>query len=416
MQLGEVGNPDALPHGKPLDGVRILAAEQMQSLPFATQLLARLGADVVKVEHPTHGESGRGSTPAMTDPEGRQVGATFLRNNLNKRSLGLDLRSEAGRDLFLRLVPRFDVVADNFKPGTMAKFGLGYADLASVHPGAVVVSISGFGNTGDSPYRDWPAYNSIVEAMSGIYDYMRPVDGPPRVNPMGAVADITAGLFAVIGILAALRHREATGLGQHVDLAMFDTSVALADLIVNFQSLGIPRNPEPAPFVITPVRCSDGYVVLQFVREHQFERLADLVGHPEWKDDSRFAERTGWGLHLADVILPAIEAWAGGRTRVEVADALAAENLVAGPSLTSDEVVVDPHLVQRNMIVATPRTDGVDEPVLLPGNPIKMSRVAEGPETRVPWVGEHTAEVLEAELGLGADELAGLRADGVITD
>ncbi len=197
---------------------------------------------------------------------------------------------------------------------------------------------------------------------------------------------------------------------------MFDTSVALADLIVNFQSLGIPRNPEPAPFVITPVRCSDGYVVLQFVREHQFERLADLVGHPEWKDDSRFAERTGWGLHLADVILPAIEAWAGGRTRVEVADALAAENLVAGPSLTSDEVVVDPHLVQRNMIVATPRTDGVDEPVLLPGNPIKMSRVAEGPETRVPWVGEHTAEVLEAELGLGADELAGLRADGVITD
>jgi len=406
MQLGDIGNPDAIPHGKPLDGVRILAAEQMQSLPFATQLLARLGADVVKVEHPVHGESGRGSTPAMLDPEGRSVGATFLRNNFNKRSLGLDLRSDSGRDLFLRLVPRFDVVADNFKPGTMAKFGLGYDDIAAAHPGAVVVSISGFGNTGDSPYRDWPAYNSIVEAMSGIYDYMRPPDGPPRVNPMGAVADITAGLFAVIGILAALRHREATGLGQYIDLAMFDTTVALADLVVNFQSLGIPRAPDPAPFVITPVRCSDGYVVLQFVREHQFERLADLVGCPGWKDDPRFAERTGWGLHLADVILPAIE----------VADALAAANLVAGPSHTPDEVVVDPHLTARNMVVAMPRTDGVEPPVLVPGNPLKMSRVAEGPETRVPWVGEHTAELLADELGLDADELARLRAEGVITD
>jgi len=415
MRLGDVGNPDAIPHGKPLDGVRVLAAEQMQSLPFATQLLARLGADVVKVEHPVHGESGRGSTPSMADPEGRSVGATFLRNNFNKRSLGLDLRSEAGRDLFLRLVPRFDVVADNFKPGTMARFGLGYDDLAAVHPGAVVISISGFGNTGDSPYRDWPAYNSIVEAMSGIYDYMRRGDRPPAVNPMGAVADISAGLFAVIGILAALRHREATGLGQYVDLAMFDTTVALSDLVVNFHSLGIDRTPEPAPFIITPVRCADGYVVLQFVREHQFERLAELVGHPEWIGDPRFAEREGWGRHLADVILPAIEAWADGRNRTEVADALAAENLVAGPSLAAPEVVGDPHLNARNMIVAMDRTDGDDTPVLAPGNPIKMSRVAEGPETRVPWVGEHTDALLADELGLGADELADLRASGVIS-
>ena len=121
MELGEIGNPGAADHGKPLDGVRVLAAEQMQALPFATQLMARLGADVVKVELPGTGESGRGATPAMADPDGRAVGATFLRNNLNKRSLGIDLRSDAGRDLFLRLVPNFDVVADNFKAGTMAR-------------------------------------------------------------------------------------------------------------------------------------------------------------------------------------------------------------------------------------------------------------------------------------------------------
>ena len=415
MELGEIGNPGAADHGKPLDGVRVLAAEQMQALPFATQLMARLGADVVKVELPGTGESGRGATPAMADPDGRAVGATFLRNNLNKRSLGIDLRSDAGRNLFLRLVPNFDVVADNFKAGTMARYGLGYPRIEATHPAAIVVSISGFGNTGDSPYQDWPAYNSIVEAMSGIYDYKRPADGPPVVNPMGAVADITAGLFAVIGVLAALRHREATGLGQYIDLAMFDTTVALADLVVNFHSLGIEREPQPAPFVITPVRCADGYVVLQFVREAQFERLADLVGCPGWRTDPRFADRSGWGRHLADVILPAIEAWVDGRTRDQVARALAAENLVAGPALTSGEVVADPHLKQRNMVVAMPRTDGVAGPVLLPGNPIKMSRVTEGPETRVPWVGEHTGEVLTDELGLDTDQLAELRAAGVIS-
>src|SRR4051812_36462858 len=161
MRLGDITNPDAQQHGKPLDGVRVLAAEQMQALPYATQLLARLGAEVVKVEHPVHGESGRGSSPGMVDPEGRTVGATYLRNNLGKRSVGLDLKSPEGRALFLALVPRFDVVAENFKAGTMDRMGLGYEDVAAVHPQAVYVSISGFGNTGGSPYRDWPAYASI---------------------------------------------------------------------------------------------------------------------------------------------------------------------------------------------------------------------------------------------------------------
>ena len=135
MRLGDVVNPAAAPQGKPLDGVRVLAAEQMQSLPYATQLLARLGAEVVKVEHPATGESGRGAYPFMTDPEGRRVGATFLRNNLSKQSVGLDLKHPEGRRLFLELAPRFDVVCENFKAGTMDRLGLGYDDVAAVHPG-----------------------------------------------------------------------------------------------------------------------------------------------------------------------------------------------------------------------------------------------------------------------------------------
>src|SRR5205085_5987634 len=173
MKLGEVGNADAQRYGKPLDGVRVLAAEQMQALPFGTQLMTRLGAEVVKVEHPVHGESGRGALPAMDDPQGRRVGATFLRNNLNKRSVGLDIKSPQGRELFLDLVPHFDVVAENFKAGTMGRLGLGYDVIAARHPRAIYVSVSGFGASG-SPYESWPAYASIVEAMSGIYEFLNP--------------------------------------------------------------------------------------------------------------------------------------------------------------------------------------------------------------------------------------------------
>ena len=298
MDLGEISNEEAAKYGKPLDGVKILAAEQMQALPFATQLLARLGAEVVKIEHPVNGESARGASPSMDDPSGRTVGATFLRNNLNKKSVGIALSTSEGQDLFLSLVPIFDVVGDNFKPGTMGKFGLDYKSINSKYPNVIVISISGFGNSGNSPYQNWPAYNSVAEAMSGLYDFKRREGEPPVVNPMGAVGDIATSLFGVIGILAALRHRETTGEGQYIDLAMFDCMASLADVAINFHSMGISREPNPAPYVIAPFRCSDGYLVLQFVREHQFENLANLIGRPDWIGDSRFEERTGWGEHL----------------------------------------------------------------------------------------------------------------------
>lgn len=413
MRLGDIANDGAAGNGKPLDGVRILALEQMQALPYATQLLARLGADVVKVEHPRGGDLGRGSQPAMTDPEGRSVGATFLRNNLDKRSICIDLKSPAGRDLVVRLAPRFDVVAENSKAGAMARLGLGYADLAAVHPQVIYLSVSGFGNTVPSPYDSWPAFAPIVEAMSGIYEFKRRGDDPPLVAPVGALGDIGSGLYAVIGVLAALRHREATGLGQHVDIAMLDAMVAMTDLVTNFWSLGL-RGGNLAPLIMDGFRARDGWFIIQVGREPQFALLADLVGQPGWVGDPRFAERQGWVGHLDDVIRPAVEAWAADKTRVEACEAMSAAGIAAGPCLRDDEVVADPHVAARNMLVEMPRTDGVAEPVLVPGNPVKMTQVAEGPETRVPWLGEHTDTVLTTELGLTADELAALRADGVI--
>jgi formyl-CoA transferase len=413
MRLGDIANPAAAGSGKPLDGIRVLALEQMQALPYATQLLARLGAEVVKVEHPKGGDLGRGSLPAMTDPQGRSVGATFLRNNLNKRSICIDLKAPEGRDLVLQLAPRFDVVAENSKAGAMTRLGLGYPDLAEVHPGVIYLSVSGFGNTVPSPYDSWPAFAPIVEAMSGIYEFKREGDSPPVAAPVGALGDIGSALYAVIGVLAALRHRDATGRGQHVDIAMLDAMVAMTDLVTNFWSLGL-RGGNLAPLIMHGFRAADGWFIIQVGREPQFAALAELVGQPGWLDDPRFVERQGWVDHLETVLRPAIEAWAASRTRIEACQALSAAGIAAGPCFTDDEVVADPHVAARNMLVEMPRTDGVDQPVLVPGNPVKLTDVAEGPETRVPWLGEHTDEVLAAELGLAEEALAELRRNGVI--
>ncbi len=399
--------------GRPLDGVRILALEQMQSLPYATQMLARLGADVVKVEPPHGGDSGRGSLPAMTDPDGRRVGATFLRNNLGKRSVCVNLKHPRGRDLVLRLASRFDVIAENSKAGAMARLGLGYPDIAAVHPAGIYVSVSGFGNTVPTPYRDWPAYASIVEAMSGIYEMKRTGDSPPAVAPVGALGDIGAALFATIGILAALRQRETTGRGQYVDVAMFDAMVAMTDIVTNFWSMGL-RGGEIGPLILHGFRAKDGWFVLQVGREPAFARLVELIGRPEWAADPRFATRQGWVDHLEDLLRPAVEDWAAGLTKVEACQALGAAGLAAGPCFTDAEVVADPHVAARAMLVEVPRTDGVEQPVLVPGSPVKMSAVAESAESRPPWLGEHTATVLSVELGLAPAEIEALRGDGVI--
>jgi formyl-CoA transferase len=348
----------------------------------------------------------------MLDPEGRFVGATFLRNNLSKRSICVDLKSEAGRDLVLRLAPQFDVVAENSKAGAMARLGLGYDDVAAVHPSVIYLSVSGFGAT-PSPYDSWPAFAPIVEAMSGIYELKRRGDEPPLVAPVGALGDIGSGLYAVIGVLAALRQRDATGRGQHVDIAMYDAMVAMTDIVTSFWSLGL-RGGNLAPLIMDGFRAADGWFIVQVGREPQFAKLAELVGRPEWVDEPRFADRQGWVDHLDTVIRPAVEAWAAHLTRIEACEAMSAAGLAAGPCFRDDEVVVDPHVAARHMLVEMPRTDDVEQPVLVPGNPVKLSGVAEGPETRVPWLGEHTDAVLSHELGLSPADLARLRSDGVI--
>lgn len=392
----------------------MLALEQMQALPYATQLLGRLGADVVKIESPHGGDQGRGSLPAMTDPQGRRVGATFLRNNLEKKSICIDLKHPEGRQLVLELAPKFDVVAENFKSGTVDRLGIGYRHVRAVHPACIYLSISGFGNTVETPYGAWPAFAPIVEAMSGIYEAKRRAEEPPISAPVGGLGDISAGLFATIGVLAALRQRDQTGQGQYIDIAMFDSVVAMTDVVMNFWSLG-QRGGQASPLISHGFRASDGWIIIQTGREHQFAALMRLIGHPEWVDDERFATRQGWVDHLDDVLRPAIEQWLSAMTRMEACAVLGEAGIAAGPCYKDDEVVNDPHLAARDMVVSIARPDGEPQPVLTPGNPVRMSGLEPRHESHVPWLGEHTDQVLAEELSLDGEEIQRLRKEGVVS-
>ncbi len=415
MRVGEVEHPEREAWGKPLAGVRVLAAEQMQALPYATQLLAHLGAEVVKVEPPGRGETGRASNPFLIDADGRKVGATYLRNNLSKQSVAIDLKHAAGRALFLRLVPHFDVVAENFRAGSMAALGLGYEALAAIHPRLVYLSLSGFGNLAPSPYARWPAFAPIAEAMGGLYEPTKKPGEPPPVVVAGALGDISTALFGVIGTLAALRHRDVTGLGQYVDVAMYDAMIAMTDMVPFLWSMGAPASMAGpgSTALVGAFAAKDGHFVVAVFREPMFEKLCQLLGHPEWTADPRFADRTGWARHTEDVIRPALEAWAADKTKLEAAAALCAAGIVAGPSNRAEDIVRDPHVALRDMLIEVPRPDG-ERPYLVVGNPVKMSRLAEGPVGATPRLGEHTDEVLRGVLSLGDDELAALRAVGAI--
>jgi len=404
---------------QPLSGVRILALEQMQALPNATQLLARLGADVIKVEAPERGDSGRAAQPAaVVNPDDVPVGATFLRNNSGKRSVAIDLKSDRGRKLVLELAEHVDVVAENLGPGRAERLGLAYADLSAANPRVVYVSVSGFGAAGDSPYATWPAYAAVAEAMSGIYEHARRAGQAPIVNPVGGLGDTGTGLFAVIGILAALRHRDRTGEGQLVDVSMFDAMLAMCDIVTNYWSMGVRRDPDSdlrSPVILDSFRAADGWLMLQVSRRHQFERFADLLGRPEWKEDERLATPWGWADHIDDIIRPAVEAWAATRTKMVAARQLADAGIAAAPCNGADDVVRDPHVLAHHMLVEIPRFDGVDQPVLAAGNPVKLSAMTDEPSSRIPRLGEHTTAVLSELLGLDPPAVEALRAAGVVS-
>ncbi len=406
----------------PLDGITVLAAEQMHSLPHATQLLALMGAEVIKVE-PPGGDAGRSGRPTLVDRDAGPVGSTFIRNNLSKSSVVIDLKSERGSDLFLRLAATVDVVAENFRPGTATKLGIAYDDVQRVNPRAVYVSISGFGNTESpsSPYREWAAYAPIVEGMAGLYEYSREPTVPPRPALAGALGDTAPGLYAVIGVLAALHERERTGRGRYVDISMYDSMIAVAD-VVHPASMGVePSHAVDGIGILHAFRAQDGFFTVEVVREMHFPRFAEAVGHPEWIDDPRLHSRSGWSTHMDDVIRPGVESWAATRTKLEAATELARHGVAAGPVNTATDIRADPHVQSRGFVhdlaplgPGTPDVAVVGNPIAFRPNPLQGALAGAGAPNLWPLLGEHTDRVLRERLAATDTELAELRAAGVI--
>lgn len=416
MHRGETARTQAAPFGRPLDGVTVLALEQMQVLPFATQMLARLGADVIKVEPPSGGESGRQSLPAITRPNGERIGATFLRNNLSKRSIAIDIHCDEGRSLIGELAKKVDIVCENLGPGRAVRLGVDYGSLAAENPRLIYLSISGFGNLDPSPYAKWPAYAAVAEAMSGMYEYARLPHQAPIVNPLGGIGDSGTGLYALVGVLAALRHRDQMGEGQYVDIAMYDAMLSLLDVAYNYASLGLVKNPdEPRkmPLIMDSFQANDGWVVMQVARRHQFDRLANLLDHSEWINDPAF-EGTGWIDQFLPTVRPALEAWSKRLSMIEAARTLAEAGLAAAPCYSGSQVAEDAHVRLRNMIVEIKRDDGVEQPVYVAGNPIKMTKMVDGGDGDFPYLGEHTDEVLRELLGMDVNSLSRLHETGVL--
>jgi crotonobetainyl-CoA:carnitine CoA-transferase CaiB-like acyl-CoA transferase len=402
--------------GAPLLGLSVLAAEQMHSLPHATQLLALLGAEVIKVE-PLDGDTGRNGAPAVTDRDGRQTGSTFLRNNMGKASVAIDLKQEAGRDLFLRLATTVDAVAENFRPGTVERLGIGYDAVRSVHPSVIYVSVSGFGNTTDppSPYREWAAYAPIVEGMAGLYEYSRDGDGPPRPAVAGALGDTGPGLYAVIGLLAALHRRQVTGQGGYVDVSMYDSMIAIAD-VVHPASMGVlPSRALDGIGILHAFRAKDGWFTVEVVREAHFPRFARAIGHDEWARDERLRTRSGWSTHMDTIIRPGVEQWAATLTKLDAATRLAAAGVAAGPVNSAADIVADPHVRNRRFVHDVAAGSGTAA-VSVVGNPILFGSAADrhDPSRAWPALGEDTDAILSGRLGLDHEAIARMRASGVV--
>lgn len=391
-----------------LTGLTVLDLTRVLSGPFATMTLADLGADVVKIEQPGTGDDTRQWGPPFQGDEA----AYFLSVNRNKRSLAVDLKLTDGLALVRDLARRADVVVENFRPGTAARLGLGYDDLSADNPGLVYASISGYGQTGPDSHR--AGYDAIAQARSGIMSVTGEADGPP-VRVGVSSADLVAGMWAVIGILAALRERDRSGQGQWVDISLLDGSVSwLTYVAAGYFATGTrpPRYGSAHP-TIAPYQgfaTKDGELMLAVGNDAIWRRFAPAAGLDDLVDDPRFATNPLRVSHR-DELLPLVADAMASRTSAQWVEVLDAAGGPVGPIQTVDEVVTDPQVLARGMVgeVEHP-TAGTLRTI---GCPVRLTATPPQVRTAPPLLGQHTDDVL-AELGVDAERLTALRASGAV--
>ena len=412
-----------------LDGIRVLDLSRVLAGPWCTQTLADLGADVIKVERPGAGDDTRGwGPPFLKDEAGQDTSdaAYYLGTNRNKRSITCDIASPQGQALIRTLCERCDVFIENFKVGDMARYGLDYATLSTINPRLVYCSVTGFGQTG--PYRERAGYDYAIQGMGGLMSVTGERDdlggGPQKVGV--AVADLFTGMYATVAILAALRHAQRTGQGQHIDMALLDTQVAmLANLGANYLVSGqyegkVPGRAGNAHQNIVPYQVfevaprEDGerdHLILAVGNDGQFAKFCEVAGHSQWARDPRFIKNADRVRHRA-VLVPMLEAVFKTRRKADWLSALEAAKVPCGAINSLAEVFADPHVREREMV--TPWTHPARPDVQLVSSPMKLSATPVRKDLPPPLLGQHTHDVLRELLSLSDAEIAALRDSGAI--
>src|SRR4051812_23128889 len=403
----------ALSHIRVLDMSRVLAG------PWAGQVLADLGAEVIKIERPGIGDDTRHwGPPYLKDQDGRDTheSAYFLAANRGKKSVALDISKPEGQSLIKRLAEQSDVLLENYKVGDLARYGLGYDDLAAINPGLIYCSITGFGQTG--PMRQVAGYDFIIQAIGGLMSVTgerddRPGGGPQKVGV--AVADLTTGLYSTIAVLAALAHRSQTGKGQHIDMALLDVQVAmLANVNMNYLVSGkVPSRQGNAHANIVPYQvfeAADGQFVLAIGNDSQFAKFCEAAGRDFHLED-RFRTNAA-RVRNRDVLIPLVEEVLRTRTMAEWVATLEPLGIPLGPINSLAQVFEHPQVQSRQMRIDVPHPLAGTVPQV--ASPIKMSETPPQSSTAPPLLGEHTNQVLQQRLGLSSDDIDRLRAAGVI--
>jgi crotonobetainyl-CoA:carnitine CoA-transferase CaiB-like acyl-CoA transferase len=402
----------------PLDGVRIFDLTRILAGPTATQLLGDLGADVIKIERPGQGDDTRKwGPPYVKGPDGEDTteSAYYLCANRSKRSITIDLASPDGIALAKRLIGECDVLVENFKVGSLAKLGLGYDQLKDEFPGLVYCSVTGFGQTG--PYAERAGYDFLAQGMGGIMS----VTGTPGVEPVKVgvgIADVMTGMYAATNILAALRHRDRTGEGQHIDVCLLDTQVAwLVNEGTNYLVSGaVPKpmgneHPNIVPYKVFPT--ADGHVILACGNDRQFQGWCDVAGAHELKTDPDYATNP---LRLKNrvALYAAMPDYMMTKTTDEWVAALEAAKVPCGPVNTIDRAFADPQVQARGMRIDLPHPLAGEGTVPLIANPVKLSGTPVRYRYAPPTLGQHTDEVLAEILGLSEAEIAAERDKGAV--
>jgi crotonobetainyl-CoA:carnitine CoA-transferase CaiB-like acyl-CoA transferase len=396
------------PHSGPLAGMRVLELAQIMAGPTCGMMLADMGADVVKVEKLPDGDDSRG----YREPRINGVSAPFLILNRNKRGIALNLKHAQGREILLRMVRDADVLTENYRRGTLEKLGVGYDVLARVNPGLIYCAVSGYGR--DGPYADKGGFDLIAQGFAGLMSITGDPGGPP-VKTGSPVADINAGLLATIGILAAYAHKQKTGQGQVVDTSLLEAALQQTywHAAIYFATGESPGPTGSAHLLTAPYqafRASDGWINIGGANQANWERIADVLGHPEWRDDPRFATNSARMANV-DALASLMNAVLAARPKAYWASALGAAGVPVGPVHSIGEALSHPQTLARDMVVDLLHPQA--GPTRALGCPVHFSATPTAVTRPAPQLGEHTREVLR-EYGYADADIDGFVAAGVV--